>query len=96
MAAEAASGIIPFMYIRAAPKKVNMILASCEASFTRMCKGRATFQCNGGETTRRAIQATIDTGERQLCKHTVTGRDPDGVVISEWSFVWSLKVSSKS
>ena len=80
---------------QAAPKKVNMILASCEVSFTRMCKGRATFHCDAGETTRAAMMATIETGERQRCEHKVIGRDPQGEVVSEWTFVWSLKVSSK-
>lgn len=95
MAAEMASGLLPFMYTQASPKKVNMILASCEAKFTRQCRGRATFSCESGPATRHAIEATIQTGERQLCEHKVIGRDPNGEVISEWDFVWSLKVSSR-
>ena len=96
MAAEAASGLLPFMYCRAAPKRVNMILASCEASFTRQCRGRASFKCDGGESTRRAILTTLETGERQVCEHKVLGYDPNGELISEWTFKWSLKRSSKS
>lgn len=96
MAAEAASGFMPFIYCRAAPKPVNMILASCEAKFTRQCKGRARFFCEGGASARAAIAMTLETGERQLCEHLVIGRDPHDEVISEWSFVWSLKVSSRA
>ena len=96
MAAEAASGLLPFMYCRAAPKRVNMILVSCEANFTRQCRGRSSFKCDGGESTRRAILATLETGERQVCEHKVLGYDPNGELISEWTFKWSLKRSSKS
>ena len=96
MAAEAASGLLPFMYCRAAPHKVNMILASCEAKFIRQCRGRSTFSCEGGESTRKAIIATLETGERELCTHKVIGRDTAGEIVSEWTFTWSLKRSSKS
>lgn len=95
MAAEAASGLFPFIYCQAATKRVNMILASCEASFVRQCKGRATFRCEGGASARAAVALTIETGERQLCEHQVIGYDSSGEVVSEWTFVWSLKVSSR-
>ena len=44
---------------------------------------------------RDAIYATLETGERQSFEHKVIGRDARGEVVSEWSFTWSLKVSSK-
>ena len=95
MAAEAASGMLPFIYCEAAPEKVNMILGSCDAKFTRQCVGRSVFVCEAGHQVRDAIASTIETGKRVWCETKVQGFDSEGEQVSEWTFTWSFKVSRK-
>lgn len=91
MAAELATGLHPFLFTRAAPVPVRMILAGCEGSFTRMCKGRGTFTFDQGAVLEAAFAETLRSGEQVLCPVHAVGHDAEGVEVSRWTFTWSFR-----
>ena len=91
MAAEMAAGLHAAMYCRSTTVPVSMILAECNGKFVRQCIGKARFVCESGDEIRRAIAETAVSGIRTPCNVTVHGKDPDGEIVSEWTFKWSFK-----
>ena len=91
MAAEMATGVIPAAYVRAAPVPVRMILASTNARFVKMCKGKSTFKHEAGDAVLQAMRETFETGNSVTCELTSVGYDSQGDVVSEWSFTWSFR-----
>jgi hypothetical protein len=91
MAAELATGLHPFVFTNAAPVPVRMILAACEGSFSRQCKGRGTFTFDQAGQLEAAVNETLRTGEQVLCPVLAIGHDPEGAEVSKWTFTWSFR-----
>tara|TARA_R110002049_G_scaffold169119_9_gene335681 strand:+ start:366 stop:821 length:456 start_codon:yes stop_codon:yes gene_type:complete len=94
MAAELTTGALVMQKIRESEKKISMLVASNNASFTKKATGRITFKCEEGEKINDAILKAIETGEGQTVWLNANGVNADGVEVSSFNFEWTLKVKS--
>lgn len=94
MAAELTTGALVMTKIKASGKKISMLVANNNATFTKKATGRITFTCKEGHKIDDAIAKTIKTGEGQTVWLSAKGVDSDGVEVSSFNFEWTLKVKS--
>ena len=94
MAAELTTGALVMKKIRESGKRISMLVANNNASFTKKATGRITFKCEEGHKIDDAIQKAIDTGEGQTVWLNATGVNKEGVEVSAFNFEWTLKVKS--
>lgn len=94
MAAELTTGALVMSKIRGSGKKISMLVANNNASFTKKAKGRITFKCEEGAKIDDAISKAITTGEGQTVWLKSNGKNEDGVEVSSFNFEWTLKVKS--
>ncbi|WP_179319555.1 DUF4442 domain-containing protein [Winogradskyella helgolandensis] len=94
MAAELTTGALVMKKIRGSGKKISMLVASNNASFTKKATGIITFTCNEGNKIDDAIHKAIETGEGQTVWLNANGVNEEGVEVSTFNFEWTLKVKS--
>ncbi|EDP70305.1 hypothetical protein FBALC1_06098 [Flavobacteriales bacterium ALC-1] len=94
MAAELSTGALVMKKIKESGKKVSMLVANNNASFTKKATGRITFKCNDGLKIDESIAKAIETGEGQTVWLNSNGINTDGVQVSSFNFEWTLKVKS--
>ncbi|WP_282032296.1 DUF4442 domain-containing protein [Winogradskyella eximia] len=94
MAAELTTGALVMKKIKESGKKISMLVASNNASFTKKATGRITFTCKEGNKIDEAIKQTIETGEGQTVWLNANGVNADGVEVSSFNFEWTLKVKA--
>ncbi|MFC0605494.1 DUF4442 domain-containing protein [Winogradskyella pulchriflava] len=94
MAAELTTGALVMQKIRESGKKISMLVASNNASFTKKATGIITFKCEEGLKIDEAIAKTIETGEGQTVWLNANGVNEEGVEVSSFNFEWTLKVKS--
>lgn len=92
MAAELTTGALVVGYIRDSGKKISMLVANNNATFTKKATGRIQFVCKDGLTVKAAIQKAIATGEGQTVWMKSIGTNKEGVEVSTFNFEWTLKV----
>ena len=94
MAAELTTGALVMNKVRESGKKISMLVANNNASFTKKATGRITFKCDEGEKIDEAIKKAIETGEGQTVWLNSNGINKEGVEVSSFNFEWTLKVKS--
>lgn len=94
MAAELTTGALVMKKIRESGKKISMLVANNNATFTKKATGRITFKCEEGYKIDEAILKAIETGEGQTVWLNSNGINKDGVEVSSFNFEWTLKVKS--
>ncbi len=94
MAAELTTGALVMSKIRSSGKKISMLVASNNASFTKKATGRITFTCDQGQKIDDAIAKAIETGEGQTVTLNSKGINKEGLQVSDFNFEWTLKVRS--
>ncbi len=92
MAAELTTGALMMKKIKESGKKVSMLVANNNASFTKKATGRITFKCDEGLKIDEAIAKAIETGEGQTVWLNSNGVNAKGVEVSSFNFEWTLKV----
>ncbi|BAO74336.1 DUF4442 domain-containing protein [Winogradskyella sp. PG-2] len=92
MAAELTTGALVMKKTKESGKKVSMLVANNNASFTKKATGRITFTCKEGHKIDDAISKAIETGEGQTVWLNANGINKDGVEVSSFNFEWTLKV----
>lgn len=92
MAAEMSTGVLVMKAIEASNLKVSMLVTHQEANFYKKATGKILFTCDGGKKISEAIKISKETKEGQVVILTSEGKNSDGVVVSKFSFEWSLKV----
>ncbi len=92
MAAELATGALVIGYIENSGKKISMLVANNNASFTKKATGRISFVCNDGLAIKEAIDQAVATGEGQTCWMKAVGTNEDGIQVSEFNFEWTVLV----
>jgi hypothetical protein len=94
MAAELTTGALMMMKIKQSGKRISMLVANNNASFTKKATGRITFECNEGHLIDDAIKKAVDTGEGQTIWMNAVGKNTDGVEVSNFNFEWTIKVKN--
>jgi len=94
MAAELTTGALVMKKIKESGKKISMLVASNNATFTKKATGIITFTCNEGEKINEAINNAITTGEGQTIWLNSKGINKEDVEVSTFNFEWTLKVKS--
>lgn len=92
MAAELSTGALVMKYIKESNKKVSMLVAHTNGTYTKKATGVITFTCNDGEKVKDALAKAIATGEGQRFWMTSVGVDKSGDQVSEMNFEWTIKV----
>ncbi|MFT5958353.1 MAG: hypothetical protein ACI8VJ_000091 [Polaribacter sp.] len=92
MAAEMSTGVLVMKAIEDAKEKVSMLVTHQQASFNKKATGKILFTCAGGKEISEAIKASKETKEGQVVVLTSEGKNEEGLVVSKFSFEWSLKV----
>jgi hypothetical protein len=92
MAAEMSTGVLVMKAIEDAKEKVSMLVIHQQASFYKKATGKIIFTCAGGKEISEAIKASKETKEGQVVVLTSEGKNEEGLVVSKFSFEWSLKV----
>lgn len=92
MAAEMSTGVLVMRAIAASKENVSMLVTHQEACFYKKATGKIVFTCAGGKEIMEAIRLSKETKEGQLLVLTSKGKSEEGIVVSSFSFEWSLKV----
>ena len=92
MAAELTTGALVMERIRISGKKISMLVANNNATFTKKATGKITFICEGGHLINDAIEKTIETGEGQTLWLKSVGTNEDGVEVSTFNFEWTVRL----
>ena len=90
MAAELATAVIPTCISRSTAMKLRMFVVGTEATFGRKAYGRCYFTCDDTKKVIAAFDQSLQTGQSVDCELTVTGRDADQEIVSEWVFRWNF------
>jgi acyl-coenzyme A thioesterase PaaI-like protein len=75
--ADLAGGLIALQRINASGKRVDLLFKDMKAEFMRRVEGDAYFTCSTGAEIRRAVEQTIETGERVNLTLPVSVTVPD-------------------
>lgn len=94
MAAELSTGAMVITQIRESGQRISMLVASNKANFSKKATGKITFTCEDGHLIGEALLKTIETGEGQTFWMKSTGINEDGVVVSTFSFEWTVKLKT--
>ena len=92
MAAEMATAVLVMKAISVSKEKVSMLVTHQEADFFKKATGNILFSCAGGTEIINAIKKSKQTKEGQVVVLTSEGKNEDGVVVSKFTFEWSIKV----
>lgn len=94
MAAEMSTGVLVMQAIENSKKKVSMLVTHQDGNFFKKATGKIVFTCNNGNEIKDAIEKSAVTKEGQVVNLVAVGVNSDGVVVSNFTFQWSLKVKS--
>lgn len=94
MAAELSTGALVMKKIRESGKRISMLVANNNASFSKKARGRITFKCEEGSKIDDAIKKAIESGEGQTVWLNANGINKDGIEVSSFNFEWTLKVKN--
>ncbi len=95
MAAEMTTGAFLTREINLSGKNVSMLVSNNTAKFTKKATGKIRFVCNKGLEIKKLIQKAIDTDEAQTLWIDSTGYNEDEIIVSHFSFEWSVKTRKK-
>lgn len=94
MAAELTTGALVMKKINESDKRIAMLVANNNATFTKKATGRITFECNEGPKIDDAIKKAIETKEGVIISLNAAGINTDGVEVSRFNFEWTIKVKA--
>jgi hypothetical protein len=94
MAAELTTGALVMNKIKESGKKISMLVANNNATFTKKATGRITFTCTQGLLIDEIIKQAIETGEGQKVVLNSKGINSEGIEVSNFNFEWTLKVKN--
>jgi hypothetical protein len=92
MAAEMSTGVLVMKAIEESKEKVSMLVTHQEANFYKKATGKIIFTCAGGKEISEAVKTSKETKEGQVVVLIAEGKNEEGVLVSKFSFEWSLKV----
>jgi acyl-coenzyme A thioesterase PaaI-like protein len=92
MAAELSTGVLVMHQIQKSGKKISMLVAENNATFTKKATGKITFVCEQGFVVEEGIAKAMFTGEGETFWVKSIGYDEKGDVVSQFNFKWTVKV----
>ena len=92
MASELTTGILVMKHIKDSRKKISMLVIHQTADFYKKAIGKIHFSCKDGEEIKNAVNKTIKTNKGQTIKLTSNGYNEDGIKVSSFTYVWSIKI----
>ena len=95
MAAEMTTGAFLTREINLSGENISMLVSNNTAKFTKKATGKIRFVCNKGLEVKKLIQKAVDTGDSQTLWIDSTGYNEDNLVVSHFSFEWSVKTRKK-
>ena len=95
MTAELAAGAMVVMYTHKQKPSISTLVTGSRAKFVKKAVKSTTFVCNDGLMIAEAVRKAVETGEGQLITCRSVGYNPDGEVVAEFEFDWSMKARSK-
>lgn len=94
MASELTTGIVVMREIANSKRKISMLVTKQNGEFVKKAKGTILFSCTDIEIVKKAIEATITTGDGQQITLRSSGIDEAGDIVSNFSYEWSIKLKS--
>lgn len=91
MAAELSTGVLALQHVYKRKPSVSMLVFDMDAHFSKKARSKLSFTCEDGDKIQKAVEQTLATGEGVTVEAKSVGRDMDGDVVSEFSFVWTFK-----
>ena len=95
MAAEMTTGAFLTREINLSGENISMLVSNNTAKFTKKATGKIRFVCTKGLEVKKLIQKAVDTGDSQTLWIDSTGYNEDNLVVSHFSFEWSVKTRKK-
>ncbi len=95
MAAELTTGALVLSQIKETDKKISMLVATQNGTYTKKAVGRIIFTCNDGKKVKQALEETLLSGEGVTFKMTSTGLDEEGEIVSVMNFEWRVKAKKE-
>lgn len=92
MAAEMSTGALVMSHIYNKVPSVSMLVTGMTAEYFKKADNRTTFICKDGLAIRDAVEEAIETNGSNVITVKSIGTNPQGELISEFTFTWSLKV----
>jgi hypothetical protein len=69
-----------------------MLVANNTAKFTKKATGQISFVCDQGIEVKKLIEKAITTGDGQTLWIDSKGYNEDKILVSHFSFEWSVKL----
>lgn len=95
MAAEMAGGLLLLNKINKSEQSIAMLLVGSSSVFTKKATGKILFTYDQGEHLDKLIIDAVTTKLPQTITIKTKGVNEKGDVVSEFSFDWSIKLTSK-
>ena len=92
MAAEMTTGAFLTREINSSGHNISMLVANNTAKFTKKATGQIRFVCDQGLQVKQLINKAITTGDGQTLWINSKGYNEDNIVVSHFSFEWSVKL----
>jgi len=94
MAAEMSSGMLAFAQVYNRKPAVSMLVEKVEATFVKKATGTIFFTCEDGKAMEAAVDETVRTGEGVKLTSKAIGKNLEGVIVAEFTFIWSFKAKT--
>ncbi|MEY4273552.1 MAG: hypothetical protein RL638_500 [Bacteroidota bacterium] len=94
MAAEMSSGMLAYAQVHNRKPAVSMLVEKVEATFVKKATGTIYFTCEDGAAMESAVDETVRTGEGVKLLSKSVGKNEEGVIVAEFTFIWSFKAKS--
>lgn len=91
MAAELSTGALVMREVQRSQRKISMLVANNNSTYTKKATGEITFTCMEGNKVREFIDKSIETGEGQKFWLQSIGIDESGDQVSVMNFEWTVK-----
>jgi hypothetical protein len=91
MAAELSTGALVMKCIKESNTKVSMLVVKASSEYFKKATGRIQFYCNDGALISDTIKSCIKENSGKTIDMKVTAKNEDDVIVSTFSFTWSVK-----
>ncbi|MBQ0116746.1 MAG: DUF4442 domain-containing protein [Flavobacterium sp.] len=95
MAAELSTGALLMYQIQKLDKDISMLVAQNNSTYTKKAVGKITFTCVDGFAIEEAVAKAAFSGEGETIWVKSIGVDEKGDQVSEFNFLWTLKLKTK-